>query len=95
LIDSFADVGDGVVLRNTSLETAPLVAGALVPIKVQYYQALGSATVALYWALPSDPATFSIVESDYLYHKNNTEAITAVTMILDTLYTSQMPTDLF
>ena len=84
LVDSFTDVADGDVRRNTSVVAASLQTGQLVPIKVQYYQSLGSAMIALYWALPSDAQTFSIVPSLNLFHKNNSEAITATTMVLNT-----------
>lgn len=85
LIDSFSDVADGDVRRNTSVSAASLQAGELVPIKLQYYQSLGSAMVSLYWALPAGGGSlFTIVPSANLYHKNNTEAITAQTMVLST-----------
>ena len=96
LVDSFTDVADGDVRTNTSVAGAALESGKLVPIKVQYYQSLGSAMVALYWAPPSASGqTFSVIPTTNLYHKNNTEAITARTMVLSTQYTPQMPTGLF
>ena len=47
VIDSLVDV-EGTEVRLTSIPVT-LTAGVFTPIKVQYYEATGSAFVALYW----------------------------------------------
>jgi hypothetical protein len=93
LIDSLADVTDGLPRRNSTLAPLALVAAQFVPIRVRYYQAAGAAGVRLSW-LPPGAGSFATIESQYLYHKRNDTAITAKTEILSAEYLPQMPTDL-
>ena len=47
VIDSLVDV-TGTEIRLTSIQVT-LTAGVFTPIKLQYYEATGTAFVALYW----------------------------------------------
>jgi hypothetical protein len=93
LIDSMTEAVGG-TQRLTSEAAVALVAGELVPIEVQYFQATGPALIALYWSDPGSAGEFTVVPSANLYYKANETAVGAATTLLTARHTPQAATGL-
>ena len=94
IIDHMVDVGVGETHSISGQAPVALETGKLVPIRVQYYQSIGPARIALYWTKPTGGAGAQFVETTDLFHKTSDKGITELPSILSAEHTPQMPTGL-
>lgn len=87
LTDSPSDLNGHVILSDP----ISLTAGAFVPVRIQFYEAVDSAFIRLSWQSESSQ-TMEIIPSDRLYYKRSHTPISGATTLVETRFTPRRPT---
>jgi len=95
VIDHFVDVSDENDAHRVTSEgfTIDLTADIYVPIKIEYYDAVGAAHVQLYWQSASQ--AFEIIPTTALFYKRSHTPLTGSSSIVEGYFTPRRPTGLY